>query len=888
MPTSSLCCEGFLGQAKTTSVGLGYPNLALATVPGHVDVQTADELRANVLGTTVDHVIRNLTGEIAAVQATADPDPQDIVFEGSFEEVNRLFLENGWSDGLPIVPPTKEKIAEFLAFTDLPPDHAIGKLLPDNRMATVWNVAVNGVMAGCRPEYMPILVALVEAMADPQYGVEHSGNTPGAETLIVLNGPLIKQLGFNYEQGALRDGFQPNTSIGRFWRLYLRNVAGFLLHQNDKGTFGNTWRVVLAENEDSLAKMKWPTVAVDMGAPAGDSAVTISRFTGGNVIVSVFGDSAEKLLPYLGNALVTHTGWELIFTVGMATGTYRPLLVLSPLIAETIAKTDDQAGRAELAVRECAHAGASVREVSLGLDQPGAGQAHAQRLGAARQDAQGLRRQRSQPAGAGGDQARAHHDRGVGRSAALELLSVRAQRHAGLPDHQDREAAAGLADEAARRAGHERAGMTTTAACGSCCPQASRLRARWIDDTLKQRAAEQGMSAKVPLAADFPRQRIEVVRGPRAEDRLQELFLRRGWSDGLPVVPPTAARVKAGACLHRPLAPTEVLGEVEPLKGLATVEKVAANAVMAGCRPEYLPVVLAAVDCVLDPDFNMRGVQTTDENVTPLLVVNGPVARELDVNGSFGALGPGWQANAAIGRALRLVMNNIGGGWPGAVAFAGLGQPGRYTLCLAENEAQSPWAPLHVEAGMAADTSAVTVTRAETVINVTGGLAEIASVMGSAASGFGILWSGRPTVLIAPAVAADCARRGMSKDDVRRFLWEHGRWRRERLGEIVADRAHRRQPALAGLGRGGGEGAATFRPRARPTTSCWWSRAVTSRSRRTPIVRPGASRRPASRARCACRRTGRRCSRTRRKPRQPLVETLKERGTWQERVSTSP
>lgn len=300
----------------------------------------------------------------------------------------------------------------------------------------------------------------------------------------------------------------------------------------------------------------------------------------------------------------------------------------------------------------------------------------------------------------------------------------------------------------------------------------------WIDDTLKQRAAEQGLSAKVPLAADFPRQRIEVVRGPRAEDRLQELFLRRGWSDGLPVVAPTVARVKQ-ALAFTDRAPTEVLGEVEPLKGLASVEKIAANAVMAGCRPEYLPVVLAAVECLLDPAFNLRGVQTTDENVTPLLVVSGPVARELDVNGGFGALGPGWQANAAIGRAIRLVMHNLGGGWPGAVAFAGLGQPGRYTLCLAENEAQSPWPPLHVEAGLSAETSAVTMTRAETVINVSGFLAEIASVMGSAASGFGILWSGRPTVLIAPSVAADCARRGMSKDDVRRFLWRRGRWRRE-------------------------------------------------------------------------------------------------------------
>jgi hypothetical protein len=300
----------------------------------------------------------------------------------------------------------------------------------------------------------------------------------------------------------------------------------------------------------------------------------------------------------------------------------------------------------------------------------------------------------------------------------------------------------------------------------------------WIDDTLKQRAAEQGLAAKVPLAADFPRQRVEVIRGPGAGERLEELFLRRGWSDGLPVVPPTVARVKAAlAFVDR--APTEALGEVEPLRGLATVEKVAANAVMAGCRPEYLPVVLAAAECVLDPAFNMRGVQTTDENVTPLVIVNGPVARALEINGGFGALGPGWQANATIGRAIRLVMHNIGGGWPGAVSFAGLGQPGRYTLCLAENEQQSPWRPLHVEAGIAPGASAVTVTRAETVINVTGGLAEIASVMGSAASGFGILWSGKPTVLIAPAVAAECVRSGMSKDGVRRFLWERGRWRRE-------------------------------------------------------------------------------------------------------------
>jgi hypothetical protein len=315
------------------------PNLPLAKVPGHVDVQTDDELRENVLDVTVDEVIRNLTEQPPAAQALQEPAPGEVLFEGTFEEVNRLFLENGWTDGLPIVPPTMDKIEEFLAFTDRQPQEVLGKMLPDNREATIWNVAVNGVMAGCRPEYMPILVALAEAMADPRYGVEHSGNTPGAETLIVLNGSLIKELNFNYEQGALRDGFQPNTSIGRFWRLYLRNVAGFLLHANDKGTFGNTWRVVLAENEDAIRDMGWTTLGEDAGAAKGENAITISRYTGGNVIVSVFGNSPEQILPYLADSLTKHTGWELCFTVGLATGTYQPLLVLSPVIAQVLAKS---------------------------------------------------------------------------------------------------------------------------------------------------------------------------------------------------------------------------------------------------------------------------------------------------------------------------------------------------------------------------------------------------------------------------------------------------------------------------------------------------------------------------------------------------------------------
>jgi len=338
VPSVSLTCEGFIGQAATTATGLGLPGLPVAIMPGHVDVQTVEELRANVFGVTVEGVVQGLTAAPEKASELVEPEPGEVVFEGTPDEINRFFYENGWSDGLPIVPPTAARVEEFLRHTDRDGDEQLGVLLPDRRSATIRTIAINGVMAGCRPEYMPVLVALIEAMADPRYGVEHSGNTPGAETLIIINGPIIRRLGFNYQQGALRDGFQANTSIGRFWRLYLRNVAGFLPHKTDKGTFGNTWRVVLAENEDAIAKMGWTTIAQDQGLKAGDNAVTISRFTGGTVLASVFGTRPEQMIPYLADGIARIVAWEVIFAVGMSVGAQRPLLVLSPILAQTLAR----------------------------------------------------------------------------------------------------------------------------------------------------------------------------------------------------------------------------------------------------------------------------------------------------------------------------------------------------------------------------------------------------------------------------------------------------------------------------------------------------------------------------------------------------------------------
>ena len=181
----------------------------------------------------------------------------------------------------------------------------------------------------------------------------------------------------------------------------------------------------------------------------------------------------------------------------------------------------------------------------------------------------------------------------------------------------------------------------------------------------------------------------------------QEAMFARGWSDGLPLVPPTEERVLRmldGTSRD----PQEVLGLVPPDLAPATVEKIAINAVMAGCKPEYLPVVLAAVEAVLEEQFAMHGVLATTMFVGPVLIVNGPIRRRIGMNAKGNALGQGNRANGAIGRALQLVIRNIGGGRPQEVDRATLGNPGKYTYCFAEDEEGSSWEPLSVERGLEA------------------------------------------------------------------------------------------------------------------------------------------------------------------------------------------
>jgi hypothetical protein len=297
--------------------------------------------------------------------------------------------------------------------------------------------------------------------------------------------------------------------------------------------------------------------------------------------------------------------------------------------------------------------------------------------------------------------------------------------------------------------------------------------------------------------------RARVLDVPGDGEGVNRHFLEQGWTDGLPIVPPTEAAV-AAMLDWTDRDPAEALGAMPPEWAPATVEGVAINAVMAGCRPEYFPVVLAAVRAVLDPDYNLYGIQATTNPVTPFLVVNGPVRGELGINGGAGCLGPGWPANATIGRAVRLCLLNLGGGRPGVLDRATHGQPGKYTMCIAENEEENPWGPLHVHRGFAAATSTVTVlapcgtqniidqcsTTAQSLLMT---LCHAAAYVGSN----NIFLGGEPTLVLCPEHAALLHRGGFTRRDVARFLYDHARTALAAFSpENVEGMLRRRRPRL--------------------------------------------------------------------------------------------
>ncbi len=260
-------------------------------------------------------------------------------------------------------------------------------------------------------------------------------------------------------------------------------------------------------------------------------------------------------------------------------------------------------------------------------------------------------------------------------------------------------------------------------------------------------------------------------------DGVARLAAERGWGDGLPVVPPTVEKVAAMLGGRDPAAS---LGQVPPGYGEATLELLAANAVMAGCDPEAFPVIVAAVEALLQPQFNLAGVQATTHPVAPLLVVHGPIAAELNINGGSGVLGPGFAANATLGRAIRLILMNVGLARPGTGDLSTHGGPAKFAYCMTENMAESPWPEYHTSVGFDPGDSAVTVigleaphnvedhqsTSGERLVNI------IADAMRQLGHNSWVISRGNDfAVLLGPEHAQMLAREGWTRDDVQRYLY---------------------------------------------------------------------------------------------------------------------
>lgn len=267
-----------------------------------------------------------------------------------------------------------------------------------------------------------------------------------------------------------------------------------------------------------------------------------------------------------------------------------------------------------------------------------------------------------------------------------------------------------------------------------------------------------------------------TFKGPDSIEAMNRLFYRRGWTDGLPVLPPTPRRVEAMLAGRNP---DEVAGLVEPRLGRASLSKIAANAVMAGCEPAHFPVVLAAVRAMIDETFNLKALQSTTHPCTVACLVGGPVAGELEVNGAYNAFGQGSLANAVIGRAIRLVLTNIGGASPGALDRSTMGSPAKYALCFAENLEASPWPSYHEELGLDPADSHVTVFGVEGPHNVNDhygrtGEEILLTIAGTLASpgANNFYLEGQPVVVVGPEHAEVIAADGFSKADVKRFLSE--------------------------------------------------------------------------------------------------------------------
>ena len=346
VPAVGIIASAFHPMALLLAKQAGIARQRLSVYPGVIATDADDHLVEVARSVLTPEVLRGLTGveaaEADAPTEGAGGEPRQrmpVAFRGGLDPVQEYFRERGWSDGLPIIPPTVDRVEAFLRCASRPPEAVLGVLAPERREATLVSVAANGVMAGCRPEYMPILVAIVECLADPLFRIEDAGSTPGWEPLVVVSGPLVEELDFNAGTGAMRIGRQANSSIGRFTRLYMRNVAGLRIPPGvtDQAGFGSTFNVAMAEHDAVMERLGWPPFRIDRGYSRDETVVTVQSVVNiGSPAYSHGNDPMEHLsviVHYLARAIAPN-----VAVPSLKRGEGHHLLAMSSSIAELFAQ----------------------------------------------------------------------------------------------------------------------------------------------------------------------------------------------------------------------------------------------------------------------------------------------------------------------------------------------------------------------------------------------------------------------------------------------------------------------------------------------------------------------------------------------------------------------
>jgi hypothetical protein len=304
------------------------PNIRIVveSIPGHTTItEKVNEGISLVLDEIITALTKPLTGEEKTPKSADQENPSKVVFNGSLKEVNHFFYRRGWTDGSPIIPPTKEEIAEMLTGTDLPADHVVAKVMPRFGKATIEKIAINAVMAGCLPTYMPVLIAMVKATLDPKANFDwqySSAASPGP--LWIINGPVRNDLHVNCGRGLFSPGDIANTAIGRAIGLIFKNIGGIRKGFEEMGGMGNPTKYTLVAGENEEAS-PWEPLHVEYGFNKADSTVTM--MTAGNNWNQTTANAGDikGILNGMVNSLKTRTGWS-------------PCLMISPIRAEALGK----------------------------------------------------------------------------------------------------------------------------------------------------------------------------------------------------------------------------------------------------------------------------------------------------------------------------------------------------------------------------------------------------------------------------------------------------------------------------------------------------------------------------------------------------------------------